>query len=78
MTDNHDYLRTSDPNFRLKADVLALMMRGAGYAAVFCLVLLLLALALRSLGLALPERSREAPDPTPMTLLVAPADHRLT
>ena len=77
MTDNHDFLRTADGSFRLKADVLALMMRGAGYAAAFCFVLMVLILALRSLGTALPERSRETPDPTPMTLLIAPVDHRL-
>ena len=31
MTDNNDILRTSEGSFRLRADALALMMKGAGY-----------------------------------------------
>jgi len=39
MSNNDDYLRTgSNPKFRVGADVLALMLKGAGYAMVFCLV----------------------------------------
>ena len=39
MSDNHDYLRTGAGDFRLRADILALMMKGAGYGLIFCLAL---------------------------------------
>lgn len=71
---NHDYLRTSDdPTFRLRADVLSLMLKGAGYAAVFCLVVGFFIAATIWIGKALPPESKEAPDPTPLSL-VLPAE----
>ena len=39
MSDNNDYLRTGGGDFRLRADVLPLMLKGAGYAALFCLAM---------------------------------------
>jgi len=38
MSDNHDYLQTSS-TARLYGDVAMLMLKGAGYAMVFCLII---------------------------------------
>lgn len=66
MSDNHDYLGTdNNPKFRLSADVLMLMLKGAGYAAVFCLALWFILAAFQWAGKLLPEASRDTPDPTP-------------
>jgi hypothetical protein len=68
MSDNHDFLRTNaDNSFRLRADVLALMLKGAGYAAVFCLVIWFAISAIYGVGKLLPEQSRETEDPTPFS-----------
>lgn len=67
MTDNNDYLRTGDGNFRLRADVLALMLKGAGYAAIFCVVVGFFVWVFYALGLLLPEDSRDTDDPTPFS-----------
>ncbi len=68
MSDNHDYLRTSSGNtFRLRADVLALMLKGAGYAFVFCLAVWFSVYAIFWIGTKLPEESREVEDPTPFS-----------
>ena len=74
MSDNHDYLGMErDPNLQLKASVLMLQLKGAGYAAVFCLIAVFAIWALYGLGLLLPEESREADDPTPFSY-VLPGD----
>ena len=78
MSDNHDYLRTSSGNFRLKADITSLMLKGAGYAAIFCLALMILWWVIVGIGALLPEESKEADDPTPLSGLIAPADRILT
>lgn len=67
MSDNNDYLRTGEGDFRLRADVLALMMKGAGYALVFCLVMGFFVWIFYAIGLLLPEESKEAEDPTPFS-----------
>ena len=67
MTDNNDYLRTGDRTFRLRADVLTLMLKGAGYAAIFCLAMGLIIWGTYAIGLLLPEESKEADDPTPFS-----------
>ncbi|MFK7837146.1 MAG: RC-LH1 core complex protein PufX [Sulfitobacter sp.] len=67
MSDNNDYLRTGDSTFRLRADVLALMLKGAGYAAVFCIGVGFLIWITYAVGLLLPEESKEADDPTPFS-----------
>ena len=67
MSDNNDFLRTGTGNFRLRADVLALMLKGAGYAALLCVVVGGLIWALYGIGLLLPEQSRDTPDPTPLS-----------
>lgn len=68
MSDDHNYLGTQhDPQLRLKADVLMLQLRGAGYAAVFCIVSALAIWAIYGVGMLLPEESKTAPDPTPFS-----------
>lgn len=74
MTDNHDYLGMErDPSLQLKASVLMLQLKGAGYAAIFCLIAVFAIWALYGIGLLLPEESKERPDPTPFTY-VLPAE----
>ena len=71
MSDNHDYLRTNaSRNFRLTADVTALMLKGAGYAAIFCLAVWFCIWAMAAIGRLLPEESRETPDPTPFSMVL--------
>ena len=71
MSDNHDYLGTADnPKLRLFADVLLLQMKGAGYAALFCLAMLILIWGLYGIGLLLPEESRDTEDPTPFSHMI--------
>ena len=68
MSDYNDYLRTGDNNtFRLRADVMSLMLKGAGYAAVFCLVIWFGLAATAWVGKMLPDESRDTPDPTPFS-----------
>lgn len=67
MTENNDYLRTGDRTFRLRADVLTLMLKGAGYAAILCLVVGFIIWITYAIGLLLPEESKEADDPTPFS-----------
>lgn len=72
MSDNHDYLRTGEhPNFRLSAEVLLLMMKGAGYALVFCLAVWFCIAVLAAIGRILPEESRETSDPTPYSFYLS-------
>jgi len=62
MSDNNDILGT-DGRARLTADVTFLMLKGAGYALVFCLAILFTILIIAAIGRALPEESRDTPDP---------------
>lgn len=66
---DQDYLRTGTREFRLTADVTALMLKGAGYAAIFCLVLGLAYAVLIGVSNILPEDSKFAPDPTPTSMM---------
>ncbi|MCL3883078.1 RC-LH1 core complex protein PufX [Marivita sp. GX14005] len=70
MSEHHDYLRTGDRKFRLTADITALMLKGAGYAALFCLAVLLAGWALLALSRLLPEDSKFAPDPINRSFLL--------
>lgn len=72
--DQNDYLRTSNGDFRVTADVTALMLKGAGYAAIFCLVLGLSYAVLIGISSILPEDSKNALDPTPTSMLIIDAD----
>jgi len=67
MSDNNDYLRTGKGDFRLRADVTALMLKGAGYAALFCFAVGFLIWVIYAIGQLLPEQSKEADDPTPFS-----------
>lgn len=72
MSDNNDYLRTNvNRSFRLRADVLSLMLKGAGYAAVFCIVIWFAITAIYWVGGLLPEESRETEDPTPFSFFLS-------
>lgn len=66
----NDYLRTSNADFRVTADVTALMLKGAGYAAIFCLVIGLAYAVLIGISSILPEDSKFAPDPTPTSMII--------
>jgi hypothetical protein len=70
MSENNDFLRTSNGSFRLRADVTSLMLKGAGYAALFCLALLIMGWIVVGIGRLLPDASKEAPDPTPWSFLM--------
>ena len=59
---NHDYLRMEGPA-RLATNILGLMMKGAGYALIFCLVLLIAGWALVGISRLLPPESKEGWDP---------------
>ncbi|MFD0858473.1 RC-LH1 core complex protein PufX [Roseovarius aquimarinus] len=72
MHDQDDYLRTGTRNFRLTADITALMLKGAGYAALFCAAIYLIAWVFIGISRLLPEDSKLAPDPTPLSHLAAP------
>ena len=73
MSENHDYLKTGDPTYRLRADILMLMLKGAAYAAIFCLVVWFIVAAFAWIGSLLPEESRETEDPSPWSFLIDPA-----
>ena len=62
MSDTDDILGT-DGRGRLTADITYLMLKGAGYALVFCLAVLFTVLIIAAIGRALPEESRDTPDP---------------
>ncbi len=70
MSDNNDYLRTSTGSFRLTADVTTLMLKGAGYAAIFCITILLISILAVKFADLLPPESKEAVDPTPTSFLI--------
>jgi hypothetical protein len=67
MSANNDMLRTNTGDFRLRADIMALMLKGAGYAALLCVVVGFMMWALYAIGLLLPEESRDTSDPTPLS-----------
>ena len=70
MSDQDDYLRTGNRDFRLTADITALMLKGAGYAALFCLVIGIAYAVLVGVANLLPEDSKFAPDPTPTSMII--------
>ncbi|QUJ78409.1 RC-LH1 core complex protein PufX [Sulfitobacter albidus] len=76
MLENHDYMRNDRTDqIRLGADVAYLMLKGAGYAAIVCIVLLVLTYGTVWVGKFLPPESKEAPDPTPLSLVVPVTEH---
>lgn len=72
MSDDDNVLGLSR-RFRLTADVTALMLKGAGYAALFCFAFLLIGMVLLAISSVLPEASKQNPDPNPdESMLVLP------
>jgi hypothetical protein len=69
---NDDTLLGMSRSTRLKADVTFLMLKGAGYAAAFVLIIWLVVAIIALIGQQLPEDSRSASDPTPLSYLTAP------
>jgi hypothetical protein len=57
----------------LRTWVLGQMLRGAGYAAVFVIVIGLTLYAIWGIGLLLPEASKQAPPPMGALVIEAPA-----
>jgi hypothetical protein len=71
---SNDNILGSTRRFRLTAEVTTLMLQGAGYAALFCTVILLAALVLLAVSRSLPDASKDAADPTPELSMGAPAE----
>jgi hypothetical protein len=71
MDDNHNILSIPERS-RHAADITYLMLKGAGYAAIFCLLIWLVFAVIAGIGRALPAESRDAPDPTPWSSLEVP------
>ena len=66
MHKDHDYLGADgDRTTALKGQVLILQLKGAAYAAIFCLAVVLTILAIAWVGKMLPDEAREADDPSP-------------
>ena len=66
----HDNILDMDSKTRLSADITYLMLKGAGYAAIFVLALWFIIAVIAGIGRALPEQSRETPDPINRSSLV--------
>lgn len=75
MSDNSDYLGVNGRS-RLYGDVLLLMMKGAGYACAFCLILWFVLAVIVGIGRALPEDSRSTPDPYNRSSLELAIEHK--
>ena len=69
MSSKYDYLDTGvdDDRMNLSGQITFLMLRGAGYAMAFCLIVWFLIWATITIGKMLPEESRETEDPTPFS-----------
>lgn len=69
----HNYLSSGGtPESRLYGDITLLMLKGAGYAAVFSLSVVLFVAFFVWVGGLLPAESKEQPDPTPLSSLMVP------
>jgi hypothetical protein len=62
MSEQENILELSEKT-RLTADVTLLMLKGAGYAAAFLLVVWFIVAVIAGIGRALPDESRDTPDP---------------
>ncbi len=62
MSEHENILELSEKS-RLSADITLLMLKGAGYAAAFCLAVWLIIAVIALIGKALPDESRDRPDP---------------
>ncbi|MEJ6404591.1 RC-LH1 core complex protein PufX [Yoonia sp. 2307UL14-13] len=70
---NENILDMSEKS-RLSADITLLMLKGAGYAALFCLSVWLIIAVFALIGNALPDESRDTPDPINRSSLTLPVD----
>lgn len=72
----HENILDMSEKSRLTADITLLMLKGAGYAAAFCLALWFVIAVIALIGKALPDQSRDTPDPIIRSSLpiVAPAN----
>lgn len=59
---NNDILQMNSKS-RLTADITFMMLKGAGYAALFVVAIWFFIGAFALIGQALPEESRSTPDP---------------
>lgn len=75
---NDNILEMSEKS-RLTADITLLMLKGAGYAAVFVLAVWFVIAAMAFIGRLLPDESRDTPDPinrsSLMIEIVVESDH---
>jgi hypothetical protein len=62
MSEREDILDLDDKT-RMSADIMFLMLKGAGYAAAVVVGIWLLIAVLAGIGRALPDESRQNPDP---------------
>ncbi len=69
---NENILDMSEKS-RLMADITLLMLKGAGYAAIFVLAIWFVIAAMAFIGRILPEESRDTPDPINRSSLVIEA-----
>ncbi|MEL6684315.1 MAG: RC-LH1 core complex protein PufX [Pseudomonadota bacterium] len=74
---NENILDMSEKS-RLMADITLLMLKGAGYAAVFVLAIWFVIAAMAFIGRILPEESRDTPDPINRSSLVIEAQETVT
>lgn len=66
-----DIFGERDPRSQLRAQGLAYMLSGAGWAAAVFFGALLLIGLLVLVGQLLPEESKQSPDPTPESTMIA-------
>ena len=72
--ENENILQQSEKS-RLTADITYLMLKGAGYAAIFVLAVWFIIAVIAGIGRILPEDSRNTPDPinrSSLEILVTP------
>ena len=62
MSEQNNILEINEKG-RMSADITYLMLKGAGYAAIFVLALWFVIAVIAFIGRALPDESRENPDP---------------
>ncbi len=71
MSDQNSMISMSRKS-RLRAEITYLMLKGAGVAALVFFGGWIAIAIIAAIGRQLPEDSRSAPDPTPLSYLVAP------
>lgn len=73
MSEHENILDISEKS-RLTADITLLMLKGAGYAAIFCLAVWFIIAVIALIGKALPDDSRLTPDPINRSSLMIEVD----